>query len=661
MVLTDAAPVRISWRVGLPRYRTDAAFDDLLALFERHAAVVDEVCLFETITHHLYLPEEELDQRAELVARRLRQLRECGVPSVGVNVLTTIGHLDEAWDTMAPLPFQPMIGHDGRAARGSACPNDPLLVDYIARKYARFAAAAPDFIWVDDDLRMHHHTIAWGCFCPRCLALFGGETGQSWTRAALVATFDEPAAGEIRAAWVERNIRSLESILAHIRRAVHGVDDGIELGLMTVGVDWTSYSGQDFDRWFAALGASKARPGGGFYEDSARLQILHKAFEVGRQRAALPTRVTDVQYELENFPYQRLAKAPRTVVHEVTLALAVGLGGVAMNCLGEDDDLAEHEPHVVALERARPTWERYHAHVRGLRTAGLWVAGSRAVMARRRVLPGERWLGLAAAYRTAPADVLAELGLPLAVDPPGCATVLIGRLPEAFTDAELETMLRGGLWLDGVSLAVIEERGLGELTGVRIAASYDNGLAERFTADPLNGPAAGWWRDARIEFWGDARGQAVELEPLSADVRVLARLEDYHFRPRGPCATVYENHLGGRVAVMGYAPWMFVRSGAKRAQLQNVAEWLSRGTLPLRIEETVTVTPFARLTPDGRRGGVVLLNHGLEPVDRVTVRLAKAADQVVLLGEDGERVLSGGERVVMEGLPAWTTRCLLLG
>ena len=48
----------------------------------------------------------------------------------------------------------------------------PEMRAYVRAKYELVAKACPDFIWVDDDIRMHHHGVAFGCFCPTCLAQF---------------------------------------------------------------------------------------------------------------------------------------------------------------------------------------------------------------------------------------------------------------------------------------------------------------------------------------------------------------------------------------------------------------------------------------------------------------------------------------------------------
>ena len=129
------------------------------------------------------------------------------------------------------------------------------------------------------------------------------------------------------------------------------------------------------------------------------------------------------------------------------------------------------------------------------------------------------------------------------------------------------------------------------------------------------------------------------LEPLDPNVRVLATLETYTGQGLGPCMTAFENPLGGRVVVMGYSPWQFIHSLAKRNQLVNVADWLSRGELPVRIKDPVPLTPFVRMARSRRRGLVVLLNHGLETIPQV--RIEVRSPMPVRLALEGDPLPSG--------------------
>src|SRR5262245_27324316 len=127
--------LKLAWRIGLAHYETDEAFRRLLVVLRDYRSIVDEVALFETITHHQYIPLDVYAPRMELAARRMDALRAAGVPSVGINVLCTMGHVNEAWSFMPPLPFQRMVGHDGTVTTGRACPNTREMREYVRAKY----------------------------------------------------------------------------------------------------------------------------------------------------------------------------------------------------------------------------------------------------------------------------------------------------------------------------------------------------------------------------------------------------------------------------------------------------------------------------------------------------------------------------------------------
>jgi hypothetical protein len=657
--------LKLAWRIGVPCYEPAENLTPLLAFFADFMPIVEEMAFFETITHHLYIPLDKFADRATSLGHALKVVKRAGVPSAGINVLTTMGHINEAWDYMPPLPMQPMVGHDGSVSRGCACPNTPELREYVRAKYTMVAEQSPDFVWVDDDIRMNNHGVSWACFCPTCLALFAEETGRTFTREALVAAFNDPAEGDVRSAWIDHNVSSIESLMADVEAAIHAVDPAIITGLMTAGPGWTTYNGVAFDRWHRALKATKCRPGGGFYSDERPLGMVEKAMEVGRQIAVLPPEITDVQYELEDFPYAVIKKSATAFISECTLALASGCNGIAFNALGVwDSAYGDFRRYLEAITAVRPVWEQFVAHADGLPTVGLWPAWSPRYMARKSVHPGEEWLaGDGAPMRP---GVFAEIGLPFCTDTPADAAVLSGRIIEAFDDDELRDIFSRGVMIDSPALDILTERGLADLTGVRIAHRYDNGLKEVLTDDPLNGASAGHVRDCRIEFWGDARGMADVLEPTAPGVRELARMETYLYDDRGTCMTAFENSLGGRVVVMGYAPWIFFHSGAKRAQLFNLADWVTRGKLPVRVDDVVPLLPFARFNADRTRGSVVLLNACLDPLPPTTVHVRAADVPAALATKSGPVALDrtpeeGGWSTTIGPLEPWTCAVILIG
>jgi hypothetical protein len=75
------------------QWETEEAFERLLGLLLEHRDVVDEVALFDSITHHLYIPLDDYARRMELAARRLDAGKAGGrvtlrnVPSWGLQII----------------------------------------------------------------------------------------------------------------------------------------------------------------------------------------------------------------------------------------------------------------------------------------------------------------------------------------------------------------------------------------------------------------------------------------------------------------------------------------------------------------------------------------------------------------------------------------------
>lgn len=682
---------KISWRIHEQSWRDPKNFGALRAVLEEHKRAVDEICLFESPGVAYFPPISVWQATADAMVPRLESLRRLVPGRIGVNVLVTLGGGRESAPASQPgLQLPAMIGHDGTASQCSPCPNRPEVHSYIAAKYAAFAKLKPDFIWVDEDVRMNHLDIAWGCFCDFCLDRFSKEVASPITRTALVSELDKPEATELRHAWIERNARSVESIFSTIREAVRTVGPEIEMGWMHMVTAYHNYAGTRFARWMAALDATRSRPGSAYYWDTmvsrdltgARLGGVVKAAGVARQMTLIPPAVHDRQYEYETWPHGEMVKSPATALNEVAVALASGCNGAAFNSLGWSAPYDGYGTLMSRLAEAHSYFDSISEHAADHPAQGLWTAWSPEVMGKRRVLPGEGWLSQSvlgsADYDPDTALPLALLGVPLAAEQGRSGSVLIGRIAETLDDEVLNAMLAGGVLMDTLALRELQARGLGDLAGVRVSETVPVKMAvgmsmARFTEHPLNGRFAGAAHNCSA-ILPAAYGHADILAPLSKGVEVLANLEqptgDAHevLTPsRAPCLTIFENRLGGRVAVSGYSPWFFLHSHAKRHQLIATCDWLTRGTLPVRVVDPAPITPYVRLSADRRHGVVVLWNTGLEHLEMLKLELRVPRDVHVRLAAPSAgpsiRVVSAsqGHIVELRDMPAWSTVALLVG
>ena len=653
----------ISYRIFPAQYESDEQFSRLLEFLNEYPDAVDEIALMdENFPAPAGLPLEAVEKLAERLEKRIAELRRAGIRSVGINVAHTLGHWDVPGMDFTPLP--PEVGHDGTWSLTCMCHNSPGFREYIQKKYSLMAGTGADFIWVDDDFRAHNRGQRYTCFCSICLQKFGRDK----ERADLVAKLNLPENVSLRRDWTEFVAASHEELARDIRTAVQSVNPEVELGLMTIGYSISTYGGYPIHRWMTAMGATRGRPGHGFYTDERPGLLINKALDVARQVRDYPSGVRTIAYEMENSPYITLDKSVRTMINECTLALMMGCNGFALNVLNRyEGSLEDFHPHLQAITAERSRWKTLLESSSGLPLVGFWSADHPMLMANR-VVDEQGWFNKHGDYNIKAPNQLFEMGIPFAVDPAHAqATILAGRVAEAFTTEELRDMLSRSVMLDPFALDVLWECGLGELTGVKPGGDVQLGygtlqrvaVTERFTGHPLNGPDAGFVREAYTAI----PERPGTLVPVAEGVIDLSRLIRHDGTDLGSCFTLYTNELGGRVAVSSYAPWNKIGLGPKRRQLIAVADWLSEGRLPVIIDETVRVAPFVRQSTDGRVVAV-LFNTSLDATGSLTLRLRASPSQVSLVSDEGLRPLatreSPGETVVeVPSIPPWSSITLV--
>lgn len=640
----------ISFRIGTPLWMPPERFRELMALFESHPGVTDEVTFFTSGTHAC-LPLHVIQERAERLADRLAQARARGYRA-GVNLLSTIGHHNEDLPHALTGDYTPMTDIDGAVCEGSRCPNGENLRHYIREVYRALALAAPDYLWIDDDVRLFGHMpITACCFCEVCLDRFAAETGRRYSREQLKTAFHSGTLAErmaIRKAWLAHNRATLARLLAWIEATVHAVNPAMPLGFMTGD---RFYDGSDFATLARILAGPRQvevlwRPGGGFYQDESLRELLVKAHAVGRQVSLLPDFVTAIQSEIENFPYQLLKKTVRTTVLESAVHLAAGCTGTAFNVLAmADEPFGEYEPMVAGLCQARPFYDLMARILGRTRPQGLcaaWNQDSYAVAG----IQAPNW------FRpdnptsvTGDTFEIFETGIPAAYGlHEAQVAAMTGDAPLAFSETDLKTLLSRGVYLDGQALARINEMGLGAHTGFSVARFHEDDCIEILLPHDLNGSCAGRRRDCRQSFRGWSV-PAAELTPTSPAAQPLSRLINYGEESVAACGSgVFENTLGGRVFVGGYFPWIYLQNLPKTVQLKSVVRWLSRDKLPAYIESYHKINLWARGT-EADTTAVALLNPSLDPARDVVLMLRTAQTEISVYTMACERTTVQATRV----------------
>ena len=617
----------ISFRIGVPLWMSESRYNELLDLFEKYKGVTDEITFFTSGTH-APLPLDVFEKRAGILKNRMEQARKLGYKT-GINILTTIGHHEENLENSLHGNYTQMTNIDGEICRGSFCPNDENMREYIRSIYQLTARANPDYIWIDDDVRFGHMPIGNGCFCDNCLHIFEKETGTKFTRESLKKVLNEGPAEEklkIRQAWLQHNRNTISHLFELIEKTVHEIHPSMPLGFMTGD---RFYEGYDFDNWAKILaGPSHTpvfwRPGGGYYDDGNTRDLAGKSHDIGRQVSVLPPEVVSIQSEIENFPYQRLKKAANIVVLEACSHIASGCIGAAFNVLSMyDEPLGEYEPLVARLQETRPffdllavslerspltgiqTFWNKDSYITGKLDGGNWTSSGNPLVSH-----DFYSIGLPACYSNGEAKV----------------TILGEDNVFALPKGKIEELLSGAVYMDAGTLQQLNEMGFGELTGFEVAASETVDQIEKFTNHPLNGEFAGRERDNRQSFW---KSTAWTLKKTNENAQVLSGLIDYTGDVVSDCTSgVFENHLGGRICVAGYYPWSFMENLSKSSQMKAVFRWLSKDSLPAYIESFHKINLWVR-EPQNGKIALAFSNSSFDSAKDITLMLRTESESII--------------------------------
>lgn len=655
-VPTAVAKAFISFRIGVPQWSSETRYRELLGWFERYKGVTDEITFFTSATHPP-LPLDEVRRRCEVLARRIPAAKTLGYRA-GINVLATMGHHNENLPQSLTNDYTRVTDPDGNVSQGSFCPNDPRFRNYVRDLYRLVARANPDYIWIDDDVRLAGHMpVGLTCFCDGCLGVFSQAVGTKYTRASLKAgLFEGPAEPRLalRRAWLAHNRTTIGRLLELVERTVHGERPGLALGFMT---GERFYEGYDFDGWARVLAGDDHapvlwRPGGGFYEDSVITGLAGKSHEIGRQVSLLPPEVISIQSEIENFPYHRLRKAAHTTVLEAVSHLGAGCTGAAFNVLsGNDEPLDEFEPVLAAIHAARPFLDRVARHLGRARRVGLFAAWDK-----------DSWAADTGMLGQAPA--VWELGLPAAYHPAGASvTLLFASSVATLSDEQLRRVLSGAVYTDAETLELLNRRGLGEFTGLTVTKVLREDCLEELTRHPLNQPFADRQRDCRQSFY-HVPGHDLALADVKAEP--LARLVDYAGQEKAACSmAIYENRLGGRLAVCGYYPWSFLHNLSKSTQMKSLMRWLSRDRLPAYLVSFHKMNLWAR-RPQAGGLAVALVNSSFDEAREPVVALLTSSDRLRVFDLRGTETLVPGGAVdgpyrhfTLPPIEPWSARLLV--
>ncbi len=597
--LPDSTISLYALRRTLPKWCFDERLEELREFCGK--AHVDEVILkidSEEFSHGM--PTLQWAQEyVPMLARAKQQLEKIGVV-FSLNPWVTQGHVDRGRDLRDTFSdFHWMVGHDGTACHAQACPRCESFQSHITKLWSLYATLQPRVLWVEDDIRTFNHLPArFACFCDQHMDAFAQRAGLAQVRRQdLVEKILHPGKPHPwRALWFDLQRDTMRELCGKLEQAIHTVSPETTLGLMSSGPANHCLDGRNWQQLAEALSDNQkriySRPTLGNYIEESAQGLYDSAAQIQRTRFVLPAQTIE-QTEVENVPFTQYANSSAFTAAKIAISIAHGCSGVSLNLFDHLGSPLATTPEVATmLCEQRPTLDALRSALNSTdsftgRCLGVRILHHERAADARHLQPASDYADLIPpdyAFESA----LNKLGIPTTyTDSP--VVVMEGQMVAAYSNEELEEMFKGGVLLDATALGVLQERGLGALVGANLHEIRELNTTHVTAVEALTDESFGGASNRFLSLTLPSLsggGQYGFIEPHK-DATTASWIVDEDRQRVAPMLTLFENNLGGRVAVM---PLVMASSFGnaflhpfRKAQLEATLKWISRNTLPITI------------------------------------------------------------------------------
>ena len=507
-----------------------------------------------------FWPLETIAAHARQLATAKTALEAVGV-KVGINVFTSIGG-DRGRQMSRRFPFQPLVNQEGGACTAAACPLDEAWREYYRQATRLWSSIRPYRYFIDDDFRWHNHGrtrsggLTMTCFCPLHLAEFERRYARKYTREELLADFLRPGLPHpARAQWLDMQRDILEQTATLIETTVHETSPETEVGLMCSPPDVHALEGRDWSRLVRAFAGKDRplllRPHFAPYDEGPLHHVPHNLL-MPRQTIAqfAPDAPITHFVELDNCLPTPFNRSPDYIAFQTMAYAALGQGHVHYSLFeftGNRTVYEEGREYGQMLRDLRPCVDQVLAWTDGpRRDTGIGLLDNPRSAYTRQLPDGSTDYWRMRVNSQALGNSLQLLGYPVTFEP---SPVLAPAAPvlQTLDDGRLRELLAGNLLLDITAAETFVARGLGAFIGLQGIDYPDPQLnavgAER--VDDPGSPFHGQYMHVRLFEVPPDR----VLKPLPGARALSQQLAPMH-KPLGPGTLLFENKLGGRVAII---------------------------------------------------------------------------------------------------------------
>ncbi len=548
--------------------------------------------------------------------------------SCGILAQSTIGHVHAGGEK---TPMQHVVGLLSGREEGSVCPYDEGFRDYIRDAMTKLAKCNPTSIMVDDDFRLFGRKYR-GCLCPLHMKEINRRAGTSYTREELtdLLNTDTEEARRMCEIFYETQIDSLVGAARAMREGIDAVNPRLQGSFCVCG---DTVEGAD---QIAPILAGEGNPviirvNNARYATSGARGFAKIISRGATQMAALDKVGAIFLAETDTCPQNRYSTSASNLHTHFTLSILEGVSG----CKHWITRTAAFEPKSgLAYRKMLKKYAGFYQSLSDLVPDVEWF-GCRIPLAPRPLRPtlpirDFTYPTFDVAWYTC---VLESLGLPVYFSKKeGGAVFLDGNRDQYFFDDEIESMLRGTVFMSSQAAKSLIDRGFGDYLGAEVHPLTKD--------DPTP-------RGERIYQTGQPcqkQKHLMRLVPNKPETvthsEVYALLGGTEYQVICPGVTSYKNALGGTVVVFAGRPlaeylytegFSFLNESRKQ---QFIALLSEGGHLPVYYPDDAEIFVKAGRLSDGSIL-CTLINVGLDRLDEIPLRTERPIAEVQMLSPDG--------------------------
>jgi hypothetical protein len=563
-----------------------------------------------------------------------KRLNEEGI-AYSLNPWVTVGHVDRGRrNDLVYHDFVWMVGHDGKRCTSQACPLGTGWRRWFKDVWTLYAQTEPRVLWVEDDIRTFNHLpVEVGCFCDLHMQRFSEQIGRKVDRESLVCALIQPGAVHPwRKLWLDMMGQIMVDVASMIAEIVNNISPQTCLGLMSSGVCNHAAEGRRWKDIVRELKGSApklySRPPLWAYEECNLRKLFEASDSIMHTRAAINDISVEELTEVDNAPYTTFSKSNAFTFLQMAISAATGCEGVTLNLYDHCGSDFNVEPGIEKMLKESRLFldelSRVTSKKDGLRGVGLMCCDRGAYT--KQLTDGDSILDIT------PHDniwqrVLNSFGIPTQY---GSADVyaISGQTPYQLDRQEILALLGKGVILDGLAAHTLYKLGYGDYIGCTIDRMFKAREEFEIAAEELFDCAFGGrpqcYITANTAHMGDDKIQMADIIPGSK-VTVAARMVDPDCKRLMPSIVLYENHLGGRVAIIAQdlekSFGTAFLNHHRKGYLRNILIWLAKNRLDGYVCSGAYVLPIQTETPEGTV--VSVFNLSLDEQENLEIVVAK--------------------------------------